>query len=111
MFFKDQLSYGVHNSFFIKISTAILAIDLNVIKQIILMFLFIDSAGNLRKNRGILEYMMQKQDRDFPEKLNIYVYSNFCSYKRMHGLGFGMDMHNGEKFQWSKINFNPFGYF
>lgn len=84
---------------------------LNVIKQIILMFLVADSAGNLRKNKGIVEYVMHKQNRDFPEKLNIYIYSNSCSHKRMHGLGFGMDMGTGEKFQWSEINFNPFGYF
>lgn len=83
---------------------------LNVLKQILLMFVCADSAGILRKHKGVVKYLMNKKSIDFPEKISVYIYSNACSYKRMMGYSFGIDTRNGEKFQWSEINYEPFGY-
>lgn len=83
---------------------------LNVLKQILLMFICADSAGTLRKHKGVVKYLMDKTSNDFPEKVHIYIYSNACSYKRMIGYSFGLDTINNEEFYWSEINFEPFGY-
>lgn len=83
----------------------------NILKQILLMFLCADSAGILRQKNGVLEYLQNKENSVFPEKLNIFLYSNSSSYKRMMGYSFGTDIRTGEFFQWSEINFEPFGYF
>lgn len=84
---------------------------LNVIKQILLMFVCADSSGVLRNHKGVTDYLLNKESQDFPEKINIYLYSNGCVKKRMLGYLFGADIAKGERFQWSEINFKPFGYF
>jgi hypothetical protein len=83
----------------------------NVLKQILLMFLCADAAGILREKSGVLSYLLDKKSSAFPEKLNIFLYSNASHCKRMMGYSFGADFGTGEKFQWSEINFKPFGYF
>ncbi|RRN76212.1 hypothetical protein EIM50_25840, partial [Pseudoxanthomonas sp. SGD-10] len=99
------------NSDFEKVSGTYHIKPKNVLKQILLMFLCADSAGILREKNGVVPYLMDKKSSEFPEKLNIYLYSNNSVHKRMMGYSFAMDCTTGERFQWSEINFNPFGYF
>lgn len=81
----------------------------NVLKQILLMFVAADSSGAVGSFEGVREYLMDKGSSDFPPHINIYLYSNASPKKRMLGYCVGF----GEKgpFQWSEINFHPFGYF
>lgn len=92
----------VHGEYIIK--------PLNVIKQILMMFVAADSSGVLRSRSGVKDYLLIKDNQNFPEKLNIYLYSNASRDKRMLGYCFGADPSIG-LWQWSEINFQPFGYF
>lgn len=54
---------------------------LNVIKQILLMFVCADTSGVLRNHKGVTDYLLNKENQNFPEKINIYLYSNACIKK------------------------------
>ncbi|TCC91926.1 hypothetical protein EZ428_09260 [Pedobacter frigiditerrae] len=84
---------------------------LNVIKQILLMFVCTDSTGTLNNHKGVKDYLLDKNSTVFPEKINIHIYSNACSTKRMIGYSYASDMRIGGIYKWSEINFKPFGYF
>ncbi|MFD1628942.1 hypothetical protein [Pseudopedobacter beijingensis] len=84
---------------------------LNVLKQILLMFVCADSSGVLNKHSGVTDYLLNRRSELFPQKINIYLYSNSSPVKRMIGYSFASNIETGERFQWSEINYKPFGYF
>jgi len=81
----------------------------NVIKQILLMFLAADSHGIVRDLPGVSDYLLNKESSAFPDKVDIYIYSNSSAKKRM--LGYCVVYDAGKICKWSEINFRPFGYF
>lgn len=84
---------------------------LNVLKQILLMFLSADSMGVIRDIKGMSEYLLNRESMAFPENVNIYLYSNASPKKRMLGYCIVRDIGIQGINRWSEINYQPFGYF
>lgn len=84
---------------------------LNVIKQILMMFISADTSGELRSHSGIVDYLLNKKSANFPDKIKIYLYSNASPTKRMFGYSRVLDVGDSKVKIWSEINFQPFGYF
>lgn len=83
----------------------------NVLKQILMMFISVDSSGALRNLDGVVDYLMDKTSIAFPEDIDIYIYSNHSPFKRMVGYCVVGDINRDEIYRWSEINYQPFGYF
>jgi hypothetical protein len=83
----------------------------NVLKQILLMFLAADSLGVVRDLPGVSDYILNRESMIFPEKVNIYIYSNSSPIKRMLGYCIVADISVEGVNKWSEINYQPFGYF
>lgn len=83
----------------------------NVLKQILMMFLSADSMGAIRNIEGMSDYLLNRESMDFPEKVNIYLYSNASPKKRMLGYCIVSDVGVEGINRWSEINYQPFGYF
>lgn len=56
------------------------------------MFVCADSSGVLRNHKGVTDYLLNKESQDFPEKINIYLYSNSWVKKWMLGYLFAADI-------------------
>lgn len=84
---------------------------LNVLKQILMMFISADSSGSLRSKPGLVDYLMQKENVTYPDGIGLYMYANRSAKKRL--LGYQVVLDPPETFvkHWSEINFKPFGYF
>lgn len=83
---------------------------LNVIKQILTMFLTIETGGILRADSKLTGFILGKENNMLPSRYDVYLYSTLSSQSRMMGYSFvGGD--TAEMQKWSEINFKPFGYF
>lgn len=82
---------------------------LNVIKQILTMFMSADKSGHLRSQKDLVEFLMNKDNMGMPEKFKVYLYSTLSPFKRMIGHSIIHDPILGIQ-KWSEINFQPFGY-
>lgn len=82
---------------------------LNVLKQILTMFMSADKTGHLQSNSQLVEFLLLKESQVIPRNLKVFLYSNASSQKRM--LGYSVSYVEGLGIQkWSEINFQPFGY-
>lgn len=81
---------------------------LNVIKQIFTMFLSADKSGHLQSVNGLRDFILNKESKENPKSLKIYLYSNQSPHKRM--FGYSIVYAEGQIQKWSEINFQPFGY-
>lgn len=82
---------------------------LNVIKQILVMFMSADKSGYLQSQRDLVEFLLNKESIGVPERYGIHLYSNLSAKKRM--IGYTTVRNSKLGFQkWSEINFQPFGY-
>ncbi|WP_367867566.1 hypothetical protein [Pedobacter sp. WC2423] len=84
---------------------------LNVLKQILMMFVATDSTGVIGNISGVKDYLLNKESTRFPDKINIHIYSNASPTKRMIGYCVVGDMGTNEIYKWAEINYHPFGYF
>lgn len=82
---------------------------LNVIKQIITMFMSADKSGHLRSQKDLVEFLLDKEAIGLPEMYKIYLYTSLSVKKRMMGYSIIYDPILGVQ-KWSEINFQPFGY-
>jgi hypothetical protein len=82
---------------------------LNVIKQILTMFMSADKSGHLRSQKDLVEFLMNKESVGMPEKYSVFLYSNLSQKKRMMGYSIVYNPKLGIQ-KWSEINFHPFGY-
>jgi hypothetical protein len=82
---------------------------LNVIKQILIMFMSADKSGYLRSQKDLVAFLMNKDSIGLPERFGIHLYSTLSARKRMIGFSFVADPKLGLQ-KWSEINFQPFGY-
>lgn len=83
---------------------------LNVIKQILTMFMSIDHSGELRGQKDLVDFIQNKDKQHLPSRFKIYLFSTLSPIKRM--MGYAICGRPGEDVkQWSEINFDPFGYF
>ncbi len=83
---------------------------LNVLKQILTMFLSLDKTGHLRSNTDLVNFLLNKESKKLPSIYNIYLYSTLSIKSRMLGFCWVAGDTKGMK-KWSEINFKPFGYF
>lgn len=82
---------------------------LNVIKQVLTMFMSVDKSGHLRTQKDLVEFILDKEAIGIPDKYKLYLYSTLSSKKRMMGFSVVYDPKLGIQ-KWSEINFQPFGY-
>ena len=83
----------------------------NVLKQILLMFVATDSTGVISNIPGVRSYLLNKDDLNFPDKIDIDIYSNASTFKRMIGYCIVSDVGSRQINKWAEINYHPFGYF
>jgi hypothetical protein len=83
---------------------------LNVFKEIIAMFLSADKTGYLRSIEGLTDFLLIKDNSEFPRSLKIFMYCTLSSYKRFLGYSIIGGYPNAEIKRLSEINFEPFGY-
>lgn len=83
---------------------------LNVLKQIMVMFMSADKSGYWLTQTDLVEFLLDKESQRLPERFKIYLYSAMSSFKRM--LGWSLVYCGANDIRtWSEINFQPFGYF
>jgi len=82
---------------------------LNVIKQILTMFMSADKSGHLQSQPELVEFILNKEKTKIPEKYGIYLYSTLSTKKRMCGYTVIYKPTLGVQ-KWAEINFQPFGY-
>lgn len=100
---ENKIPYYVAGSYTIK--------PQNVLKQILLMFVATDSTGVVSNIPGVRDYLLNKENLDFPENINIHLYSNASPTKRMLGYCVVGDLGTQAINHWAEINYHPFGYF
>ncbi len=83
---------------------------LSVLKQILSMFMSLDSIGHLRSFGELTDFILDKDKTGISGKFKIYLFSNLSNRKRMMGNTWVPHPKYG-LCQWSEINFEPFGYF
>jgi hypothetical protein len=82
---------------------------LNVLKQILTMFIGIDHSKLLMNDQSLTSFILEKENKDLPEKYQIYIYNTISDKKRMYGIQW--NNRNGRMNTHSEITFSPFGYF
>jgi hypothetical protein len=82
---------------------------LNVIKQILTMFMSADKSGYLQSISDLTDFILNKESNLFPNTFKVFLYSNISVQKRMMGYSVVYDPVQGVQ-KWSEINFKPFGY-
>jgi len=97
----DKLQYTIRGKYQIK--------PLNVIKQILTMFMSADKSGHLRSQKELVDFILNKEQKNIPSRYKVFLYSTLSSYKRMLGYSVVYAGHLGVQ-KWSEINFQPFGY-
>lgn len=83
---------------------------LNVIKQILTMFMSADKSGHLQSQKELVDFILNKEAIGMPERYQVYLYATLSPFKRMMGYSIVYDPKLGIQ-KWSEINFQPFGYF
>jgi hypothetical protein len=73
------------------------------------MYIGIDHSGFLKKDKVLTQFILEKENKELPEKYQIYIYSTISDKKRMYGIQW--NNFNGRVNTYSIITFNPFGYF
>lgn len=82
---------------------------LNIIKQITMMFFSANKGVILSADQELVDFVMDKEKTELPEKYRIYLYYTLSKHKRMNGNS-TIRTDNGLITNWSEINFQPFGY-
>jgi hypothetical protein len=95
-------TYAIKGTYIIK--------PLNVLKQILTMFMSADKSGYLRSQTALPDFILEKEKTGTPVKFKIFLYSTLSHLKRMFGYSMVYDDILGIQ-KWSEINFQPFGYF
>lgn len=83
---------------------------LNVVKQILSMFMSADKSGHLSSQKELVDFILIKELTEIPKKYKIFLYSNFSLTRRLIGHSI-VYLGNQGIHKWSEINFKPFGYF
>lgn len=97
----EEPVYAIKGSYQIK--------PLNVLKQILTMFMSADKSGHLRAQEDLVGFILNKDISGLPSRFRIFLYSTLSTFKRMHGIVF-VDLGNRNYQTWAEINFQPFGY-
>ena len=98
----DIIPYGIKGTYRIK--------PLNVIKQILTMFMSADKSSHLRSQQDLVNFILDKEQTGLPNRYKIFLYSTLSTTKRLIGYSISFDMKTQKPQKWSEINFQPFGY-
>lgn len=82
---------------------------LNVLKQILTMFMSADKGGHLASQKDLVNYLLTTRSNHIPSRYKIFMYTTLSSHKRMLGISSSYDPELGIQV-WAEINFQPFGY-
>jgi hypothetical protein len=82
---------------------------LNVLKQILTMFMSADKSGHLRSQEDLVQFLLNKEAVCMPKKYKVHLYSTLSKYSRLIGYSIVSDPNLGIQ-KWAEINFKPFGY-
>ncbi len=82
---------------------------LNVLKQILTMFMSIDKSNRLLNSKGLSEFILNKESKSMPSKLRIFLYYT-DSISVRNGCGFLSNLGSGILVETGEITFRPFGY-
>lgn len=93
--------YAIQGDYYIK--------PLNVIKQILVMFMSADKAGYLRSQKELVDFIFDREKTRLPAKYKVFIYSTLSPYKRMMGYSVVYTAKLGVQ-KWAELNFQPFGY-
>jgi len=80
---------------------------LNVIKQVISMFMAI-SPNWLQSNKELVAFVLDKESNALPAQYKVYMYACISKYKRM--MGMQVSWNGGQISKWAEFNFQPFGF-
>lgn len=83
---------------------------LNIIKQILTMFMSIDKTGHLRSQSDLIDFILKKESIGLPSRYKVFLYSTLSIKRRLIGYCIASTEEQGIQ-KWSEINFPPFGYF
>ncbi|RNI27375.1 hypothetical protein EFA69_14645 [Rufibacter immobilis] len=97
----ERLQYTIRGTYHIK--------PLNVIKQILTMFMSADKGGHLRSQKDLVSFILDRDSKALPERYKVFLYSTLSPIKRMMGYSAVYTPEHGVQ-KWSEINFQPFGY-
>ena len=82
---------------------------LNVLKQVLVMFMSADKADVLLSDKELRNFLLNTDYQILPNRWKIFLYSNLSNRYRM--MGYCVSTDNKLKIQrWAEINFKPFGY-
>ncbi len=81
---------------------------LNVIKQILTMFMSADKLGILKSQKDLVDFILTKQKVGIPERYRIFLYSTLSPNKRI--IGYTIVSTDSAIQKWSEISFPPFGF-
>jgi len=82
---------------------------LNVVKQIVSMFMSINQDHKLYKDEKLKEFILNKQKRPLPEQYRIYMFSTWSELKRRNGFAVVVHPQLGIQ-KWSELSFIPLGF-
>jgi hypothetical protein len=82
---------------------------LNVLKQILTMFMSADKLGHLKSQKELVHFILDKEKTQLPENFKVFLYSTMSSFKRLIGHSVVYDPKLGIQ-KWCEINFQPYGY-
>lgn len=93
--------YSIQGNFDIK--------PLNVLKQILTMFMSADKSGHLCSQKDLVDFLLNKEETNFPSRFKVFIYWTVSLKKRFLGCSIVYDENLGIQ-KWAEINFQPFGY-
>lgn len=82
---------------------------LNVLKQVIAIFLSADHNGSLQADKELIEFILNKEKVGLSKKYKVFIYSSVSKKKRLNGIQ-TIRTSKGAFVNWSEFNFNPFGF-
>ncbi len=96
--------YKVHSSKYISFNYIIK--PLNVLKQILSMFMSLDSGGQLLNHPGLKEFILTKESQSLPSGLRVFVY--YTSAKSLRN-GWGIIRSDFAYHTLGELTYDPFG--
>lgn len=80
---------------------------LNILKQVLSMFMSLDGGGELLSLKGLTEFIMDKNSQDLPPNIRIFMYHTVSKEVRN---GWGMINSGGSTHFLGEITYPPFGF-
>jgi hypothetical protein len=85
---------------------------LNVLKQILTMFMSADKLGMLKDDKDLVKFLLNPEEQSLPVKYRVFSYLTASDSFRFLGIHFVADFDQGmNNYIWSEISYPPFGYF